>query len=142
MILIAIKFVDLLEGKSVLLLKGHRSTINSISMFPDGNHAVSASDDRTLRIWNLVDGVGPLILRGHRAKVVAIAVSSDGCFALSASSDDTLRFWPLSEHNVSDPPHGEVITEIAYWVRTVVLTPDGQKAITGANDGSLRAWNL
>jgi WD40 repeat protein len=137
-----IKFVDLLKGKSELSLKGHRSTINSISIFSDGNYAVSASDDRTLRIWSLIDGVGLFTLRGHRAKVVASAVSSDGSFALSASSDDTLRFWPLAERKDSDPQNGVVITDIAYWVRTVDLTPDGQKAITGADDGSLRAWNM
>jgi WD40 repeat protein len=137
-----IKFVDLLEGKSVLLPKGHTSTINSISIFSNGNQAVSASDDRTLRIWNLENGDGSIPLHGHRAKVVSVAVSSDGRSAISASHDDTLRLWSLSKQGASDPLNGVVITETAYWVRTVALIPDGKKAITGADDGSLRVWNI
>jgi hypothetical protein len=68
----------------------------------DGSpRAVSASDDRTLRVWDPLAGTCLRTLQGHTSEVVGVA-----CFALadgspravSASWDTTLRVWdPLTE---------------------------------------------
>lgn len=137
----AMRFVDL-HCMRARLFKGHSQTINSIAMLPDGKHAISASDDRTLRVWSLDGSSDSFILGNLKAKVIAVVVSSDGRFALTASSDDILRTWPLTEDYTSGQPEGLVITKEAYWVRTIALAPDGHTAITGADDGSLRTWNL
>lgn len=43
---------DLLKGKSVKTLGDHLSSVNSISLSPAGNFFASASDDRSIIIWD------------------------------------------------------------------------------------------
>ena len=64
-------------------------------MTPDGRRALSASGDKTLRIWDLESGESLRTLEGHTDPVNAVAVTSDGRRALSASEDKTLRIWDL-----------------------------------------------
>jgi WD40 repeat protein len=54
---------------------------------------VSASDDRTVRVWN-ADGSGaPRVLRGHDDWVVWAEFSPDGQGIVSGSKDKTIRIW-------------------------------------------------
>ena len=64
-------------------------------MTPDGRRAVSASEDRTLRLWDLESGQTIRTLEGHTERVLAVAVTPDGRRAVSASEDRTLRLWDL-----------------------------------------------
>jgi WD40 repeat protein len=65
----------------------------SVVVTSDGLRAVSASWDRTLRLWDLDSGETLRLLEGHKSMVWAIAVTPDGCRAVSASDDRTLRTW-------------------------------------------------
>src|SRR5262249_19169218 len=61
----------------------------------DGRHALSGSNDKTLRLWDLKTGETLRTLEGHTFLVTAVAVAADGSRALSGSSDNTLRLWDL-----------------------------------------------
>ena len=37
-------------------LTGHEDRVTSVAVTPDGRRAVSASDDRTVRVWDLESG--------------------------------------------------------------------------------------
>ena len=62
---------------------GHMAKINSIAFTPDGRQLVSASDDKTIRVWDLASGKTVRTIRGesapgHAGKVYAMALSPDG----------------------------------------------------------------
>ena len=57
--------------------------------------AVSASDDKTLKVWELGSGRELRTLTGHTDMVKAVAVTPDGRCAVSASEDKTLKVWEL-----------------------------------------------
>ncbi|AUX30271.1 MULTISPECIES: WD40 repeat domain-containing protein [Sorangium] len=57
---------------------------------------VTASVDKTARVWN-ADGSGaPVVLRGHEDKVESAVFSADGQRVVTASGDRTARVWPIS----------------------------------------------
>jgi WD40 repeat protein len=37
-------------------LEGHRSAVYAVAVSPDGKHAVSGSEDDTLKVWDLSTG--------------------------------------------------------------------------------------
>jgi WD40 repeat protein len=68
----------------------------SAAWSPDGKRIVTASADKTARVWT-ADGSGePVVLKGHEAFVRSAAWSPDGERIVTASDDQTARVWPVS----------------------------------------------
>jgi WD40 repeat protein len=67
---------------------------------PDGRRALSASNDKKLKLWDLDSGRQLRTLEGHSDSVTAVAVTPDGSRALSASRDNTLKLWDLRSGDV------------------------------------------
>ena len=79
----------------VRTLEGHSGPIYGVAVTPDGKRAVSASGDKTLKVWDLETGVELRTLEGHSDSVHGVAVTADGKRAVSASRDHTLKVWDL-----------------------------------------------
>ena len=153
----AIKVWDLERGKdigeAVFTLIGHPYAINSLALTPDGSRAVSASADKTLKVWNLIDGEELCTLRGHSSEVKSVAVTPDGSRAISCSIPDSSRSIPhLNSVKVWDLETGEQVCALVGHTEEVVavaITPDGNKGLSVSNDRlsdfgdrMLILWNL
>lgn len=77
------------------VLEGHMGSVTAVALTPEGRQAASASEDRTLRVWDLGTGQTLYTLEGHTGQVHDVAVTPDGRHAVSASGDRTLRVWDL-----------------------------------------------
>ncbi len=147
---------DLAIGACMLVLEGHTDKVNAVSITPDGRRAVSGSSDKTVRVWDLVTGSCLLVLEGHTEEVRAVSLTPDGRRAVSAASISTRRIhsgvqirdirinsrnpvmvWSLDNGNCLQTLEGHT-----NWVLAVSITPDGGKAVSAGNDGSIRVWNL
>jgi WD40 repeat protein len=124
-------------GHLIRTLEGHTSTVRAVAVTPDGCRAVSASDDRTLRLWDLESGQTIRKLKGHTSTVRAVAVTPDGCRAVSASDDQTLRLWDLESGQTIRTLEGHTSS-----VYAVAVTPDGCRAVSASYDRTLRLWDL
>jgi WD40 repeat protein len=62
----------------VRTLEGHTGSLSGVALVPDGKAAVSASADRTLKLWDLESGRALRTLEGHADYVYGVAVMPDG----------------------------------------------------------------
>ena len=67
--------------------------MRSAAFSPDGSRIVTASVDKTARIWDAATGKEIAVLRGHDSVVNSAAFSPDGSRIVTASADKTARIW-------------------------------------------------
>ncbi len=124
-------------GALVRTLEGHAKAVNGVAVTPDGQRAVSASDDATLKVWDLATGALLHTLEGHAVGVASVAVTPDGQRAVSASADKTLKVWDLATGALE-----RIFAGHGGWVNGVAVTPDGKRAVSASADNTLKVWDL
>ena len=77
-------------------LGGHKREVNSAAFSPDGSRIVTASDDRTARIWDAASAKEIAVLSGHDNRLWSAAFSPDGLRIVTASGDKTARIWDVA----------------------------------------------
>lgn len=77
---------------NTLTLAGHSDAVNDANYSPDGKYIVTASTDKTARVWDAQTGK-ELRQFGHDKAVYSASFSVDGKFIVTASADTTIRIW-------------------------------------------------
>ena len=134
---------DLSQAKDMLIrdyslyIEGHLGGAKAMALTRDNSLVVSASFDKTIRIWSLQTRHQLSILRGHSEVVNSLVLSSDDTKIISCSSDTTIRVWSLPERRQLSLLRGHSL-----WVNSVAITSDDKYIISGSNDTSVRIWDL
>ena len=107
-------------AQSPMPLEGHTDPVYDAVFTPDGKWVITASFDKTLRLWDSRTRQSVRTMSGHTGLVLSIAVHPDGTRIASGAMDNTIKIWdvplnsPIASHGGHQGP-----------VRAVELTNDG-----------------
>jgi WD40 repeat protein len=86
----------------LLTLERHSNAVTAVQFSPDGSKLASASDDKTVIVWDPATGVKQRTLEGHSRWVSAVQFSPDGSKLASASHDKTVIIWDLTSNTLME----------------------------------------
>jgi ribosome biogenesis protein YTM1 len=148
---------DQVSLSSGQVCKGHSSAVTAVATFStDPSMFVSASKDRTTRLWKFEDdaSVSPVaVCKGHRESVQAVA-TQDKKF-VTGGWDKTLRVWSVNDileapapkkvkKNTKSVPEAEDATDV-YEGHTqcvsALVWPHPAAIYSGSWDMSIRLWD-
>lgn len=111
-------------------LNSHTAGVNDVSFSPDSSFLASASDDKSIRIWE-IDGAdindgSVRVLIGHMSAVFCVGWNPRGDLVASGGMDETVRVWDIQKgmfESVKDRgllffpnPDFNVLTWLWVWV--------------------------
>ncbi|CAE6529346.1 unnamed protein product [Rhizoctonia solani] len=89
-----LRIYSLPDLKLVHILMSHRAAVNALSLSPDGLFVISASGDRSVRIWDTVTGKIVASLEGWHSRGIA-SIDFHPPYIVSGSSDKHIRVFNL-----------------------------------------------
>lgn len=113
----------------------HQATVSNLSISPDSTNLVSASWDKTIKIWEIQADKFELkhTIQAHDGSITKSIITEDGKSIISASQDTYLKKWDLAtgtlEYTIGQ--HSKSITSMSL--------KDNQ-IITASIDDSIKVW--
>jgi len=114
----------------------HQNAIRSIDFSPDAQIIATASDDKTVQLWDH-NGKYLQTLQGHTAPVLSASFSPDGKRIATASEDTTAQIWNLEGNG------WKVVARLkGHQGRVVKVTfsQDSKWIGTASEDKSAKLW--
>ncbi|HEX3914079.1 MAG TPA: hypothetical protein VHW71_11260 [Steroidobacteraceae bacterium] len=118
------------------VLIGHLDGARTARYSPDGTRVVSASRDKSIRVWDARTGVQLAVITGHSDRVNFAVYSPDGTRILSASRDKTARIW-----DAGSGAQLAVLAGHSQAVTSAIYSPDGTHVVTASYDKTARIWD-
>ena len=128
--------------------EGHMAAIKGMCFSPNGKLLFTASDDKTLRIWDVENEI---LLKTYRGYIDNGLVGSMATVAISPDGSQIAVAGILGKHHkdygsirLIDSNTGEIKNVILGHESSVValeFTSNGKFLISGSNDGNIGIWN-
>ncbi|KAI8815782.1 WD40-repeat-containing domain protein [Fimicolochytrium jonesii] len=120
-------------------LRGHSGPIHAITYSQDGNYILTASHDRSAKLWNPTTGLLIKTYEAHGKGVLAVAVppaGADNSRFVTGSEDRSVFVWDVGTGRPIRRFQGHHSR-----VNAVAFNQDGTVIISGSYDASIRFWD-
>ncbi|MEM9216220.1 MAG: AAA family ATPase [Cyanobacteria bacterium P01_F01_bin.150] len=126
------------QGKIISQLKGHDDIVNSISSSLNGSYLATASNDKTVKIWNRNGELVKSIL--HDNPVLSVTINPRTGTIVTASGEN-IRFFDKSGKELLK--NGNLITLKGHTsqVNSILFSPNG-RFLASASYESIRLWDV
>lgn len=121
-------------------LEGHSEFVQDIALSNNAEFALSASWDKSLRLWNLKTGETLCKFLGHTKDVLSVAFSPDNRQIVSGGRDNKLKMWNVKGDCMSTLDR-DAHTD---WVSCVRFSPNlaTPLIVSGSWDNTVKVWSL
>jgi len=126
-------------GTTLYTYRGHSDIVYDVAWSPDGKQIASASDDKTVQVWNATTGSTIFTYRGHTGKAHAVAWSPDGQYIASASDDNndkTVQVWNATTGSTIFTYRGHTA-----GVNDVAWSIDSKRVASASFDNTVQVWD-
>lgn len=118
---------------------GHREAVLSIDVAPDGRSFLTASGDRTIKLWDTSKPDVVRTLATHRGYARTVRYAADGRSAISASDGGEVLVHDLVQ---GGPPRRLDAAQFGD-ANALAITADGQRAVTVHDKGgAVLVWDV
>ncbi len=122
----------------IATMVGHSRGINDVCWSNGADPFVAtASDDKTLRLWDAQTADALVEFRGHDNFVFCCQFNPASNLLASGSFDETVKLWDVrSGQCVSTlPAHSDPVTAVSF-------NRDGTCVVSASHDGLMRVWDV
>ena len=118
------------------IVRAHEDSVLGVSFSPDSESILSASRDRTARLWDRRSGklLGEF-QQGHHFLATTALFFPKGDRFLTAAVDNTARIWDVATGMQVRTLDGTGVSAAA------AITPDGTRIATGSDRRTARIWD-
>ncbi|XP_059569536.1 WD repeat and SOCS box-containing protein 2 isoform X1 [Alligator mississippiensis] len=133
-----IKVWEVQTGHLLFNLSGHQDVVRDLSFTPNGNLIlVSASRDKTLRVWDLSrDGKQVQVLSGHMQWVYCCSISPDCSMLCSAAGEKSALLWSMRSYTLIRKLEGHQNSVVS-----CDFSPDSALLVTASYDACVIMWD-
>ncbi|QKT10555.1 nSTAND1 domain-containing NTPase [Rhodococcus sp. W8901] len=125
-------------------LPGHAGPIYGVAISSDGRTLATASDDRSVRLWDFTDRSAPVQLgaelTGPEQYMSSVSFSRDGRLLAAGSGDGTMWIWDVSDRAAPRPLVSGLRTAPGA-VHNVRFSPDGRLLAAPHDDGTVTLFD-
>ncbi|MEM8895247.1 MAG: hypothetical protein AAGC88_11765, partial [Bacteroidota bacterium] len=136
--LLALALPGISQDGQLIIRQGHMDAINVVKYTPDGKYVVSASEDKTIKLWDVNTGIDVKNFSGHPAPIKALTVTSDGQTIISGDAEGNIYIW--STEGSREPKLMIEAHEGA--INTLNLFDGDQSFLSGGFDQTIKRWDI
>ncbi|XRA96315.1 hypothetical protein NFJ02_01g40110 [Pycnococcus provasolii] len=140
------------------LLEGHTAGVNDVKFHPDGKRILSASVDKTVRVWDVSTGKEipqarrlrsirkhVRLLKNQAAEEESYGTKVQGAngitrriyaSTMAEAYDNTVKLWDRETGKCEAVLQGH-----RGWVNSAIYSNDGKTIVTGSEDKTVRLWD-
>lgn len=124
------------SGEVQQVLQGHEDNVLMVTYSANSKRLLTASQDRTARMWEALSGMCLREFRGHTDTVQSAFFSGDGRLCVTGSMDRTARIWETKTGDCLRTLSGH-----AGSVLFALFSADAGFVATAARDGCVRTYD-